>query len=260
MARPSALSTLAQELDRYAEAARKLEGWELEFEPEPLEPGPPWDYEALAERLCSGASSVLDLGTGGGEVLSRILPSSGGRAFATEWWSVNAPVASRRLGPRAPVVRASALELPFRSGSFDVVLSRHEEISPREIGRVLAPGGHFLTQQVVPDVWHELRGVFPDMAHFPDHCSEYRRGLIELGLSIEDAREFRRLVRFRELGHLVYHLVAAPWTIPGFSVRSHLEGLRRLDRQAREEGGLVLTEGFYLLQARAAPQVGGPNR
>ena len=82
------MRTLAIELDRYAEAARKLEGWELEFEPEPLEPGPPWDYETLAQRLCSGASSVLDLGTGGGEVFSRILQRAGCRAIATEWWSV----------------------------------------------------------------------------------------------------------------------------------------------------------------------------
>jgi hypothetical protein len=44
--------------------------------------------------------------------------------------------------------------------------------------------------------------------------------------------------------------VAAPWTIPNFSVRSHQEGLAELDRQFRREHGIVLTEGFYLIQAR----------
>jgi hypothetical protein len=67
---------LVKELHRYAVAARELEGWELEFEPEPLAPGPPWDYEALARELASGAGSVLDLGTGGGEVLSRDMKRS----------------------------------------------------------------------------------------------------------------------------------------------------------------------------------------
>ncbi len=43
----------------------------------------------------------------------------------------------------------------------------------------------------------------------------------------------------------------APWTIPNFSVRSHHEGLGQLDDLARSEGGLVLTEGFYLLRVRA---------
>ena len=51
-----------QELNRYADAARRLEGWELDFEPEPLVAGPPWDYEARARELCAGARYVLDLG------------------------------------------------------------------------------------------------------------------------------------------------------------------------------------------------------
>jgi SAM-dependent methyltransferase len=164
---------------------------------------------------------------------------------------VNAPVAARCLEPRAHVVRASSLELPFPPGSFDLVLSRHEEIRPGEVARVLAPGGRFLTQQVVPDIWHELRAVFSDMVRFPDHYADYQRECRDAGLTVEDAREFRRPVRFRKLGHLVYHLVAAPWTLPNFSVQSHREGLAQLDLQARSERGLVLTEGFYLLQVRA---------
>jgi SAM-dependent methyltransferase len=243
---------LEQELERYAAEARSLEGWELEYEPEPLEPGPPWDYEAIARERCSGATSVLDLGTGGGEVLSRILAGTRCRAVATEWWHVNAPVASRLLADRARVVRGSSLDLPFADHRFDLVLSRHEEINPGEVARVLARGGRFVTQQVVHDVWHELRSVFPDLVRFADHYTQYREGLAAAGLTIERAVEFRRPVRFRELGHLVYHLAAAPWSLPNFSVRSHREGLAELDRRAQSKGGLVLTEGFYLLEARAA--------
>ncbi len=243
--------TLVQELNRYADAARRLEGWELDFEPEPLVAGPPWDYEARARELSAGARSVLDLGTGGGEVFSRVLTSSGCRAIATECWHRNAPVAARRLAGRAHVVRASSLELPFRSARFDLVLSRHEEISPSEVARVLASGGVCLTQQVAPDYWPELRAVFPDMTRFPDHYAEYQSEFLEAGLRVEDAREFRRPVRFRELGHLVYQLVASPWTLPNFSVESHREALARLESRVQSPQGLVLTEGFYLLQVRA---------
>ncbi len=243
---------LLRELGRYADAARRLEGWELEFEPEPLDEGPPWDYEALARELCARAGSVLDLGTGGGEVFSRVLPEGACRAAATESWHVNAPVAARRLAGRAAVVRASSLELPFADARFDLVLSRHEELSPREVARVLAPGGRLLTQQVVSDCWPELRRVFPDMTRFPDHYAEYQREFRDAGLVVEDAREFRYRVRFRELGHLVYHLSAAPWTLPDFSVETHREPLARLEREFQAGRGLVLTDGFYLLQVRAA--------
>jgi SAM-dependent methyltransferase len=149
------------------------------------------------------------------------------------------------------VVRTSSLELPFADSRFDLVLSRHEELAPSEVARVLAPGGRLLTQQVIPDPWPELREFFPDLKRFPDHYAAYQRGLQEAGLVIEESREFRHPVRFRELGHLVYHLIAAPWTLPDFSVDTHGEPLARLAAEFEREGGLVLTDGFYLLQAAA---------
>lgn len=244
------MTDLERELSPYIEAARDLEGWQLDFEPEPLEAGPPWDYEVIAHDACSLARTVVDLGTGGGEVFSRILSGTSCDAIATEWWHRNAPIAARGLAERAGVVRTSSLSLPFASGTFDLVLSRHEEIRPSEVDRTLAPGGTFLTQQMVPDLWHELRAVFPDMARYPDHQVEYRRDFEHAGLIVEDAREFRRPVRFRKLGHLVYHLVAAPGTVPGFSVESRRDALAQLDRQSRTSLGLVVTEGFYLLRVR----------
>ena len=241
---------LERELERYAQAALRLEGWQLEYEPEPLVEGPPWDYERRACELASEAHSVLDLGTGGGEVFARVLAGADARAVATEEWHVNAPVAAKWLAGRAHVVRAASLALPFAGAAFDLLLSRHEALSPAEVARVLAPGGRLLTQQMIPDLWHELREVFPDMARFPDHYGEYPCALEAAGLRIEDKREFRRPVRFRKLGHLVYHLVAAAWTVPGFSVASHREALDELERRTEGDEGLVLTEGFYLLEAR----------
>ena len=242
---------LARSLEPFEAQARRLEGWQLDYEPEPLVAGPPWSYEEVAGELCSRASDVLDLGTGGGEVYSRLLSRSSARAFATEEWHVNAPVASMRLHGRAHVARASSLALPFGAATFGLVLSRHEEILPSEIARLVRPGGRFLTQQLGSDLWHELGEVFAGMTRFPDHREIYPRELEQAGLEIEALRDFHHGVRFRELGHLVYHLVAAPWTIPGFSVATHLEGLAELERRVRSADGLVLTESFYLLQARA---------
>lgn len=245
---------LLEELNRYADAARGLEGWELDYSPEPLTEGPPWDYESMARSLAAESGRVLDLGTGGGEVMSRIIAGLRCTVVATEEWVVNAPVAARTLRGRASVVRASAVQLPFADASFDLILSRHEAIDPAEIARVLDTPGRFLSQQVIPDLWHELRSVFPDMTMFPDHFSAYRAGLGEAGLEVEYVDEFRRPVEFRKLGHLVYHLVAAPWTIPNFDVASHLEGLQTLQQQIDSGQPLVLTEGYYVIQARSGVQ------
>jgi len=239
---------LAIELAGFEEMARQLEGWVLRFNPEPLTPGPPWDYEARARKLALQSRALVDLGTGGGEVLSRVLDEVGCSAFAVEEWRVNAPVAARRLGSLAPVVRASSLRLPFRDRGFDLVLSRHEAIDPAEVARVLAAGGRCLTQQVIPDYMDELRHVFPEMVRYPDHFTGYQEGFRDAGLHIDDARIHRMRVEFRELGHLVYHLVAVPGMIPGFGVDSHIEGLRELDRQMREGRKLEFTAGYYILE------------
>lgn len=118
---------------------------------EPLRLGPPLpsNYEARARELLADAQSVLDIGTDGGEVFSRILNGYEVFAVATEPWLPNVPVAARRLqrlGARA--AHANSLTPPFAHQAFDLVPDRHEELGPAEIVRVLAPGGHVLTQQV----------------------------------------------------------------------------------------------------------------
>jgi len=140
------------ELRPYLTQARALEGWTLAHQPQPLGAPPPWDYEQRARELAAKAHAVLDLGTGGGEVLSRILPGFTGRAVATEEWGRNAPVAARCLQPLGvSVLQADSYQLPFGPAGFDLVLDRHEALRPAEVARVLAPGGTLLTQQIRSD-------------------------------------------------------------------------------------------------------------
>jgi SAM-dependent methyltransferase len=240
----------------YAERARHLQGWELEVTPVPLGPPLPWDYLARARELLAGAQAVLDLGTGGGERFAEILGSSAAparRAVATEAWEVNAPVAAARLaGAGARVVQAGSLRLPFADESFDLVLSRHEELAPAEVARLLRPGGSALTQQCHPDDWRELRRFFPRMPDFGPHDRLYREGLQAAGLTLIQAREHAQAVAYRSLGELVYLLAASPWTIPGFDVERDLDALLALEAELGGPEGIVLTEGRYLLEARKA--------
>ncbi len=157
------------QLQPYIKRARNFSGWSFnDVDKEPLEPGPPWDYEAIAREHARNAQRILDLGTGGGEVLERIVAGLDARAVATEEWAVNAPVARERLAPLGgEVVRCSSLALPFLDASFDLVLDRHEELDPSEIDRVLSPGGCFVTQQVVSDHWPELTEFFPHRQSLP---------------------------------------------------------------------------------------------
>ena len=240
-----------RELRPYAEQAQRLEGWVFAHAPRPLGRPPPWDYEARARTIAARANTLLDLGTGGGEVLARILEGYTGRAVATEEWERNAPIAARRLRSiGASVVRAESYDLPFGAAAFDLVLDRHEALRPAEVARVLAPGGTVLTQQIHPD-WHaELRAAFLRMARFEQHDETYPAGFAAAGLTVVDFRQHAQPMAYAGLGEIVYLLVAAPWTVPDFDLEADLEALLEVERTLTRPEGIVLTDRRYVLEAR----------
>jgi hypothetical protein len=76
-----------------------FEGWDFSFvEGRMVEDALPWDYVAEVRRRMACVKSMLDLGTGGGEVLSQLAPLPA-LTVATEAYAPNALVAARRLSP-----------------------------------------------------------------------------------------------------------------------------------------------------------------
>ena len=240
-------------IEPYVERARSFSGWSFStVDVRPLEPGPPWDYELIAREYASRARDVLDLGTGGGEVLSRAIRALPARVVATEEWEVNAPVAHRRLAAAGVrVVRCSSLELPFRDAAFDLILDRHEALSPAEIARVLRPGGGLVTQQCGHDDWAELWPFFPDRVAFGDHFRAYVDGLRAAGLTVSATRH-RRKVALGSLGDLAFMLLLQPWWLPRFDPVRDIETLLAIEDALGTEDGIVLTESRYFLAARKA--------
>lgn len=80
--------------------ALPFEGWNFSYIADRWREAPTsWDYRAKARALMAGASSLLDMDTGGGEVLASLAPFPP-LACATEGWDPNVPVARvwNRLG------------------------------------------------------------------------------------------------------------------------------------------------------------------
>jgi SAM-dependent methyltransferase len=217
---------------------------------------PPWSYEDLAREALRRARSAVDLGTGGGEALAQLADAFPGCMVATEAYPPNWVVARDRLVPLGASVVAYAADevssvLPFRDGSLDVVLDRHEAYDAREVARVLAPGGVFVTQQVDGRSHADLLGWFGTEPHWPDvTLDRLAADLTRAGLDIELSRSWWGSISFSDVAALVYYLKAIPWEVPDFSVgrfRSELLGLqRRLD----ETGSLRFDEGLFIIRAR----------
>jgi SAM-dependent methyltransferase len=166
---------------------------------------------------------------------------------------VNVPVARNRLYPLGvEVVHASSERTPWSDDSFDLVLSRHEAIIPAEIGRILRPGGVFLTQQVGNEWWQEITPFFPERTAFPDHYTRYRQEFEAAGLTVASQKHSWRSA-YGSLGEVAFMLLVTPWDLPDFDPVHDIDRLLAVEEACRTEDGIVLTQTRYLMTARKPP-------
>ena len=135
-----------------AEANHPFSGWDFSYitaTGRMAEAPLAWSYASKLLPVLRKAQSLLDMGTGGGEYLSRLQPLPP-LTCATEGYTPNIPVARKRLEPLGVQVYevGDDGQLPFEDNQFDLVINRHEYYDPKEVLCVLKPGRRFFTQQV----------------------------------------------------------------------------------------------------------------
>jgi SAM-dependent methyltransferase len=244
-----------EELIQEAEAA-PIEGWDFSWlEGRATEERPSWHYSALVADRAKGVSRMLDIQSGGGELLAE-LPGLPPLMVACEGYGPNVAFAARRLLPRgAQVVEAQDDLLPFDSGVFDLVTSRHPvHTNWTEIARVLRPGGSYLSQQVGPSSVRELSEFM--MGPLPPGSSRdpelARKAAEASGLVVKDIRHARLRTIFSDIAAVVYFLRLVVWIVPGFTVEGYLDKLRLLHEQIRREGPFVAYASRFLIEATKA--------
>lgn len=241
-------------------AAAPVDGWDFSWlEGRATEERPSWGYQRLLASRLARASAVLDLQTGGGEVVAGAADLAGGApplVAATESWGPNLARASERLRPLGGAVVAAADEgpLPFADGVFDLVSCRHPTTVPwGGVARVLRPGGTYLAQHVGPASVFELIEFFlgPQPAargeRRPDDEAAAAR---TAGLEVVDLRSERLRMEFFDVGAVVYLLRKVVWLVPGFEVEAHRGRLRELHQRIASDGPFVAHASRTLIEAR----------
>lgn len=244
--------------------AEQPSGWDFSSITGYREEQLPWRWETQVENLAAMADRVLDLGTGGGEMLAQLAPLLPDGTLATEGWDPNLPIARERLAPLGiEVVRYDADQpgalLPVEAGAFDLILARHEPYDPAEIARVLRPDGVLLTQQVGTDDLHEIRAAFGMPPHEQEVSLESAvRELTAAGLRVDRAEPFHGHYEFDDVPSMLAYLRRVPWDAPAdLDVDRHREVLESLYEQMRH-GPLSATLSRFQILARApqAPDEG----
>lgn len=219
---------------REAYARSTMVGWDFSrLDGRLTSDDPWWDFEADCRSAMAQARRILDMGTGGGERLMRLLDqidADDRQVVATEGWEPNLGVARGTLAARGVQVAWYDAEqgepMPFPDGHFDLVMSRHEAIDAGEIARVLAPDGRFLTQQVDGRDAEEIHNWFDEPVGYPKVTSRhFVTDLAAAGLRVEVVDDWRGTMEFADAEALVTYLALVPWDAPNFTVEAHAERL-----------------------------------
>lgn len=240
-------------------AAEPVEGWDFSWlAGRATEERPSWGYAGLLAERAGRARAMLDIQTGGGEVLAGALRDSErvpATVVATESWPPNAMLARRALAAFGGAVALAADEgdLPFRSDQFDLVVSRHPTVAVwPEIARVLAPGGTYLSQQVGPGTNRELTNFMMgrqpvSQARSPDRAQALAGAA---GLAVIQVRAQSLRVEFFDVGAVVYFLRKVLWTVPGFTAAGYADALARMHAHIEAQGSFVSNAQRFLIEAR----------
>lgn len=214
----------------------------------------PWDYRQVIGEYLKPHMRLLDIDTGGGEFLLS-LNHPHRLSAATENYPPNVQLCKETLLPLGIDFRQAdgAGELPYDSGSFDMIIDRHGDYHPAEIFRVLKPGGVFVMQQVGAENERELVELLCGKLPLPfpeQYADKAEAAFRNAGFEILQKEECFKPIRFFDVGALVWFARVLPWEFSGFSVDTHLEKLMDAQRILEQNGCLEGKTHRFLLVCR----------
>jgi len=213
-----------------------------------------WSYASKILPYLKMADSLLDMGTGGGELLAKLRPLPK-HTCATEGYAPNVSLARQRLLPMGIQVWEVGGDgvLPFDDNSFDLVINRHAAYNESEVHRILKPGGHFLTQQVGGQNERELNKLLgaDDNSSFAGwNLDDAVHRLRCHRFDILEEQEAFPVSRYYDVGAIVYYLKAVPWQVPDFSLKKYRDGLYRIHCMIQRDGYLDIPMHRFFIAAR----------
>jgi len=226
-------------------------GWDFSYVDNRIVTAPiTWSYSAEILPHIRTVDSMLDMGTGGGEFLSRFAPFPN-KTVATESYDPNFLIAKKRLEPLGvTVVKIDGDDnLPLEDEVFELIINRHESFSIGEVNRILTEGGYFISQQVGGKNDQLLREILGSKQQlgYSHWCLEYAlKELQNNGFEIVKKKEAFPVTRFFDVGAIVFYFKAIPWELPDFNIEKYKDKLWEIHNVIEDNGYVdVISHRFF---------------
>lgn len=212
-----------------------------------------WSYTSKILFKLRKVESLLDMGTGGDGYLALLQPLPK-NTYATETYRPNLKAARERLKP----IEVKVIEvddenrLPFRDSYFDLVINKQRDYLAEEIFRILHPKAEFITQQIgsLNNIkLNELFGVDIDSSLEPWNLSTAVEELEAAGMEILEQQESFPMLRFYDVGAIVYYLKAVSYKISDFGVEKYFDQLKEIYLQIEANGYIDIKGHKFIIVA-----------
>ncbi len=215
--------------------------------------GEKWDYVDLVKKYVNKEALLLDIGTGGGEILLKIAPFVKEAKGIDNSESMIKTAEKNLLKSRRSNVEfilADARSLPFQNESFDVVICRHSEFYPNEVSRVLKPGGIFITQQVGEKDKENIKKIFGRGQSFGEPVgalmNKYIKELKNSGFKILREDSYNAVEYYANMKDLIFLLKNTP-IIPDFNIDKDSTFLREIEEKYKTKEGIKTNSYRFLI-------------
>lgn len=215
---------------------------------------PDWSYSEIVSSYLKSTMNLLDMGTGGGELLLQFKHPYD-KTAVTEGYDKNYQFLLTTLKPLGIEIQFVDEDdcLNFPDNSFDIILNSHESFSISEVQRVLKPSGIFITQQV-----GDFNGVNLASRLIPNYKKEsfdFHLTLVEEQLrknqfEILFKNEQYLKQKFFDMDGLIYYVKTIPWEYRNFSVTKNFEQLIGLYEELQRTGFIYNLQHRFVLVAK----------
>ncbi len=208
-----------------------------------------WDYLEEVKKYLNPSSSVLDIGTGGGErfiQLSNIFKNGLGVDIDPKMIDI-----ARQNAHAVDNVEfiVSSEKLARIEKDFDLILNRHAPFNLTAIFNHLKPGGYFITQQVGEN---NMQNVKKALNQKHENPTITKNEILKNGLSIVSFQEYDVEYVVKDIESLIFWLKALDMLHADIATNKAIDNVEILNAILKgnvDEGGFVTNEHRYLVIA-----------
>jgi ubiquinone/menaquinone biosynthesis C-methylase UbiE len=155
-------------------------------------------------------------------------------------------------------VETDGLSLPFSDASFDVVITRLAEYSPKEAYRVLKLGGYFFEYGLGPEADKEIKGFFPDRIEeenffFTKDIKKWKdevcEKVIDVGFTVEEIDDYKEDDYHKDEEELMDNIEMVP-LVKNFDRGKDRSIIDELVNKYRENKGIRTSWHYYIVIAK----------